>query len=103
MSSGKEDILSRRRAITRLGALALGAYTIPAFTTLSLAEAKSSGSSGGGSGRSGGSGSSGRSGSSDSSGSSGSTGPSNSEDGSSGTTGPSVCSGPGDDDAGCGG
>lgn len=37
--------LSRRRALTRIGSIALAAYSVPAFTTLSAAHASSSGAS----------------------------------------------------------
>ena len=37
-----KDKLSRRRAIGRISALALGAYAAPAFTTLSVARASDS-------------------------------------------------------------
>lgn len=96
------DPASRRQALLRLGALALGAYTVPALTTLSVAEAKSSGGGSGGGGGSSSSGSGGGGGSS----SSGSSSPSRSSSTGGGTsssnsTSPSVCSGPTDDDAGC--
>jgi len=81
-----EKNLSRRKAISRIGALALGAYAAPSFTTLSVARASggSAGSSNSGrsaaSASSGSSGSSASSGSSTSSASSGCSSPSNGEE-----------------------
>lgn len=79
MSDEAKRLLSRRAALSRLGALAAGVYCAPSLTTLSTAEAKGSnsgsgsGSSGSGSDNSGsGSGNSGSGSSSSASGSSGS-------------------------------
>ncbi|MEZ5761550.1 MAG: hypothetical protein R3D87_10620 [Paracoccaceae bacterium] len=76
-------VVSRRRALVRIGALALAAYSIPAVTTLAQAHASGGGSGGGDGGGSGGGG--GGSHSSGSSGSSGSTSPSHSSTDDSGT------------------
>ena len=45
MSTSDDQITSRRRALARLGALALAAYVAPAMTTLSVARASGSSSS----------------------------------------------------------
>jgi len=74
MTDKPDTDLSRRRALTRIAALALAAYSVPAVTTLS--QARASGNDGGsGGGNSGGSGGGGGSHSSDPS---HSTGPSHS-------------------------
>lgn len=75
MSGEAEKLLTRRRALARLGSLAFGAYCAPAFTTLSAAAAKGSSSPSGPSGG-GGSGSSGSGSGGSGSGSSGASGPS---------------------------
>ena len=46
----KTDVLSRRKLLGRIGLLAAAGYTIPALTTLSVAQAGSGPSGGGASG-----------------------------------------------------
>lgn len=88
MSEAHDDDRSRRKALRRLAAVALGAYLAPALTTLSVARA------GGSSGSSGSGVASSTSAASAASEASEASKPSN-------AGGPSVCSGPTDDDAGC--
>lgn len=65
MTNEDKTVLTRRKALTRLGVFAVAAYTIPAVTTLSMAHASSGGSAA--SAASGGSSNSGNSGPSDAS------------------------------------
>jgi hypothetical protein len=102
MSDTSDDMLSRRRTLARIAGLAIGAYMAPALTTLSVAQAGSSGGSGGGDG-----GGDSDGGSSGSSSSSDTSSPSSSEDDTDDNDDdddptPSTCSGPDDDDEGCG-
>ncbi|WP_146038007.1 hypothetical protein [Tabrizicola aquatica] len=99
MTDFNDQIASRRRALARIGALALAAYAAPALTTLSVARASGSSSS---------SGSSSPSPTSTPSPTSAPSPTSTASSSSSTTTPttpttPSTCSGPSDDDAGCGG
>src|SRR6056297_2801015 len=55
-SNEKNTGLSRRKALGRISALALGAYAAPAFTTMSAARASGASGGGGGGGGNGGSG-----------------------------------------------
>lgn len=56
MTEEKTTAVSRRQLMARIGGLAAAAYTVPAFTTMSMAHASDGGSAG--SGNSGGSGNS---------------------------------------------
>jgi hypothetical protein len=104
VSTDTDKLISRRKALARLGALAFGAYCAPALTTLSAAEAKGSsspsgsGNSGSGSGNSGSG--SGNSGSGSSNSGSGSSSPSGS--GSGGGSGSGSGSGSGNSGSGSG-
>lgn len=44
-SDTSEQVISRRKALGRIGLFATAAYTVPAFTTLSMAHASSNASS----------------------------------------------------------
>lgn len=44
MTKQDDTALNRRKALARIGGLAVAAYTVPAFTTLSMARASSSAS-----------------------------------------------------------
>jgi len=88
--TSNSDPLSRRKLLGRIGILAAAGYTIPAFTTLSMAQAGSGASGGGDGGSSNSSSASAASEPSEASAPSDSSGPSGSDDSVGDSTGTSA-------------